>query len=101
MPVALPSKHAKPRNAETRQGGADEIRNRPEIFGDDFGAGLAKDLQHAFAERVLLAFVGRREKRTASIARPAVRPVEADQMIDPVAVEEIRTAARALAKPAE
>src|SRR5436190_22990072 len=101
MPVALPSKHAKSRNAETGQRGTDEIRNRPEIFGDDFGAGPAEDLQHAFAEHDLLAFVSRREKRTASIARPAVRPVEADQAIDAVAVEEIRASARSLAKPPE
>ena len=44
---------------------------------------------------------GRREEALAAVLRPAVGAVEADEVIDAVAVEEIGAAARALAQPAE
>ena len=80
-----------------RRGGeraAHEIGHGPEILGDDRRAGLAEDRQHPFAERDLGLLVGRREKRLAAVLRPGERPVEADQVIDAVPVEQIGAAPR-------
>ena len=101
VPVPLPPKHAEAGDAEPRERRADEIGHRAEILGDDLDAGLAEDAEHPLAERDLRRLVGRREERLAAVLRPRVGPIEADEMIDAVAVVEIRAAPRALAQPAE
>src|SRR5207253_31803 len=101
MPVTLPAEHFETGNAKPRERRADEIGDDSEILGDDFRAGLAKDREHAFAERDLRRFVGRREERAAAVLRIGVRAVEADEVIDAVSVVEVRAAARALAQPTE
>src|SRR6185503_1918481 len=53
------------------------------------------------AERLLRRLVGRREEPVTALLRFSVGAVEADEVIDAVAVEEIGAAARALAKPPE
>ena len=80
---------------------ADVVGNRPEILRDDLGARLAEDREHAFAERDLIGLVLRREESFAAVARPAEGPIEADEMIDAVAVVEVGRPPRAIAQPAE
>ena len=66
------------------------------------GAGFAEDCQHAFAERDLIGLVRRREERLAVSPGPPVRPVEADEVVDAVAVVRARrSAVPALAQPPE
>ena len=62
---------------------------------------LRKMLEQPLAERELRRFVGRREEALAAVLQPAVGAIEADEVIDAVAVEEIGAAPRALAEPAE
>ena len=102
VPVALPAEHAKAGNAEPRQRGAHEIGHGAEILGDDFGAGAAKDARARVSPSASCAGSSAGVKNAvAAVARPAVGAIEADEMIDAVAVEEIGAAPRALAQPAE
>src|SRR5207247_9166359 len=100
MPVALPAEHATAGDAEPRERRAHEIGDGAEILGDDLRARAAEDLEETLAERLLRSLVGRREERLAAVLRPSVRPVEADEVIDAIAVEQIGAAPRALAQPA-
>src|SRR5262245_2682320 len=100
MPVALPAENADPRDAEPRERRADEVRNGAEILRDDLGAGRAEEIEEPLAELLLRALVGRCEERFAAVFRPAVGAIEADEMIDAVAVENIGAAPRPLAQPA-
>ena len=101
VPLPLPARHAETGDLESRERRADEVRHGAEVLGDDLRAGLTEDGEHLLSERGLLRLVGRREERLAAGARPAVGAIEADEMIDTVAVEQLRTAARAIAQPAE
>ena len=100
MPVALPAEHPEAGHAEARERRADEIGHGAEIFGDDLGAGAAEQIEHTLAERKLRRLVGRREEAVAAVARPSVGAIEADEVIDAIAVVQIGAAARALAQPA-
>src|SRR5262249_9142142 len=102
VPVTFPAKHAEARDLEPRERGAYEIGNGAEVFGDDFRSGLAEQLEDAIAERQLCLFASRRERRFAAAgARSRIGAVEADQVIDPVAVVERRAASSAVAQPAK
>ena len=48
--------------------------------------GSRRIVEHPFAERGLRRLVGRDEKRLAAVPRPAVGAIEADQVIDAIAV---------------
>src|SRR5262249_48670284 len=80
---------------------AHEVGHRAEVLGDDLAAGRAKNADDRLAERQLIRFVGRREVRRAAVAGPAVGAIEADEVIDAVAVEKVGTTPRALAQPRE
>ena len=73
----------------------DAARATLEAHGDKANAAHAGHLQ---ARRLLL--IGR-ELRGAAVMRPEVRAVKADEVIDPVAVEQICVAVRAVAQPVE
>src|SRR5256885_3952462 len=101
MPLPLPPEDAETRDTKPRQRRADEIGDHSEIFGDDLGAGIAKDRHEFFAERHLIRLVVRREERLATSFRPSVGPVEADQVIDSISVVQFEVTPRAFAQPAE
>src|SRR6185503_20876803 len=100
MPIALPTEDLAAGNLEARERGADEAGNHAEILGDDRRAGVAEQLENRFALPGLRGLLKRVEERLAR-RRLAVRAVQADEMIDPVAVIERGHPARALADPGE
>src|SRR5436190_6722446 len=100
VPVPFPAEDAETGDGKPRERFADEIWNRAEVLGDDFGAGGTKQAEDPLTERHLCGLIGRREKGFAPVDGAAVGSIEADEVIDPVSVVEIRAAARALSKPA-
>src|SRR5436189_284847 len=83
---------------DERERRAHRIGHDAEILGDEFRAGAAKQIHQPLALRELRRLVARREESVAALFHLSVRAVEADEMIDAVAVVQIRAAARALAQ---
>src|SRR4029450_5445906 len=88
-------------NSEARQRRPHEVRDDAEVFGDDVAPGRAKDGERVLAKGVLLRLVGGPEEGPASAARAAVRAVEADEVIDAVAVVQVGAPTRPRAEPGE
>ena len=100
VPVAFPANHLVAGQARLRERLADEIRNEPEILGRDLRGRVREEREDPLALRDLIRLVAGVETtgRLANGAR--VRPKEADEMIDAVAVIQAAHALHALAQPA-
>src|SRR5262249_45153361 len=101
VPEPFPAKDIEARHAEPRQRRAHEIGHGAEIFHDNLRSRLAEDGEHLLAEPKLVRLFRRYEKGVAAAQGTAVRTIEADDKIDPIAVEQARVAPGSLPQPPE